>query len=220
MDKRSILAMVIIAVIIVLMPYYQRMISGGKPVKKEKTLQTEKVDSSKQISDKKEKEEAVKNIPEEIPEEKKEKEEKIFVGNIIQDSTTHTIDIQSDILRVRISNKGGGTLEKYELLKYDSFDSSKVNMIDKSINNHTDLSFQNVNGEFIDTKNYLFKTSQKKSEIKLNKGETFKIKYTLYFGEQYLEKTLIFYSDRYNFDVVIKFSNPSAMILNRNYPVT
>jgi hypothetical protein len=34
MDKKTVMAMVIIAIIIILMPYYQRFITGDKPVKK------------------------------------------------------------------------------------------------------------------------------------------------------------------------------------------
>ena len=47
MDKRTVLAMVIIAVIIILIPYYQKLINGDDPIKKPIDKSISKVDSAK-----------------------------------------------------------------------------------------------------------------------------------------------------------------------------
>ncbi|MEJ2542581.1 MAG: membrane protein insertase YidC [Calditrichaceae bacterium] len=218
MDKKTVMAMVIIAVIIILMPYYQKLLTGDQPVKKTVDQKTENVDTvKKQIEKAEEKPPVQQEKPTENITEPVQKESKFLTNAIIQDSAEHFIDITSNKIKVRISNKGGGNLESFKLLNYDRYDSTKVNMIDKSINNDVHLSFQNPNGEFIETNNYLFKNDQNISTKFLREGESFKIKYTLEIDNEYLEKTLIFYDNLYHFDVVIKFSNPSKMILNRSY---
>lgn len=217
MDKKTVLAMVIIAIIIILMPYYQRLITGDKPVREPIEKQTKKIDSvdNKIIT----------------PEEKVIKQDslikkfdkpfqtknKLVSHTIVEDSFEQFIDITSNKIKVRLSNKGGGGLKSFKLLKYEKYDSTKVNMINQSINNDIRLSFQNPNGEFIETNDYLFKCDQNINSKYIGEGESFKVKYTLEIDNEILEKTLVFYYDIYHFDVIIKFSNPSKMILNRRY---
>ena len=216
MDKKTVLAMVIIAIIIVLMPFYQRLVTGDKPVKKPIEQKTEKSDSVEKIISKP-KEKIIEQKSLEKIDKPVQTNSELLTNVIVQDSIERFITITSNKIKVRLSNKGGGGLESFELLKYDRYDSVKVNMINQSINNDVHLSFQNPAGEFIETNNYVFKCDKSINDKYIKEGESFKVKYTLEIDNEVLEKTLIFYDDIYHFDVVIKFSNPSKMILNRRY---
>jgi YidC/Oxa1 family membrane protein insertase len=217
MDKKTVMAMVIIAIIIILMPYYQRFITGDKPVKKSIEKQTEKIDSlEKQVIKPEDKVTKQDSLFDKF-DKKVQTKNKLLAYAIVQDSFERFIDITSNKIKVRLSNKGGGSLKSFELLNYERYDSTKVNMINQSINNDIRLSFQNPNGEFIEANDYKFKCDQHINNKYIGEGETFKIKYSLEIDNEILEKTLIFYDDIYHFDVIIKFSNPSKMILNRRY---
>ena len=220
MDKRTVLAMVIIAIIIILMPYYQKLLNGNKPVETVKHEEVKKIDSTRSVSDNKiektlNKTETIRAI--DTTSNKPENVKKELLKSIEQDNNEKFIQITTNKIKVKLSNKGGGNLQGFELLKYDRYDSNKVDMINNEIKNDVHLSFQNPAGEFIETGNYLFTCDNEISNKFLDKSESFKIKYSLKIGDDFLEKTLIFYGDLYNFDVVIKFSNPSKMVLNRQY---
>ena len=217
MDKRTVLAMVIIAVIIILIPYYQKLINGDDPIKKPIDKSISKVDSAKNEIIKSEEVSIEPEQPVEEIDKPIELNKTLLTESFVQDSIERFINITSKKIRVRLSNKGGGSLKSYELLKYNRFDSLKVDMIDQSINNDVQISFQNPNGEFIEINNYKFQTDQNLADIYIKEGEAYKIRYTLEIDNEVLEKTLVFYDDQYHFDVIIKFSNPSKMILNRKY---
>ena len=217
MDKRTVLAMVIIAVIIILIPYYQKLINGDDPIKKPIDKSISKVDSAKNEIIKSEEVSIEPEQPVEEIDKSIELNKTLLTESFVQDSIERFINITSKKIRVRLSNKGGGSLKSYELLKYNRFDSLKVDMIDQSINNDVQISFQNPNGEFIEINNYKFQTDQNLADIYIKEGEAYKIRYTLEIDNEVLEKTLVFYDDQYHFDVIIKFSNPSKMILNRKY---
>ena len=217
MDKKTIMAMVVIAIIIVLMPYYQKLITGDQPVKKPQSEQPVKVDSTERTNDQPSKEVITDDPVIEKPAKLEAPSNTMLTESIIQDNVEKFINIESNKIKVRLSNKGGGSLKSFELLQYDKYDSTKVNMVNKALNNDIHFSFQNTSGEFVETNKYIFTCDKDISTKFINEGESFKIKYTLEINDEFLEKTLIFYDNIYHFDVVIKFSNPSKMILNRRY---
>ncbi len=224
MDKKSILALILIAVVIILMPYYQRIIMGDRPqeqqaqVKPDTLVQTttekKPVAESKSVN----MDESAANKKAARPEQREPKENTVeTLVKIKQDSSEKEVTIETDRILVQISNKGGGSLKKYILKKYTKYDSSYVNMISPEIKNNLYLGFQDNTGEFIEANNYLFFTENTIEKKYLKEGERFKIRYTLNIAGGELQKTYIFYNDKYHFDVVVKFSRPNQMLLNNTY---
>ena len=136
MDKKSLLAMLLIAVILITMPMYQEKILGVKP-------------SQEEVPEK--------NVSETIKENPVEKEniplEKIQGSEIVEetitqptltigDSVVKYITIETDNYLLELSSKGGGSLKQFILKKYIKYDSSYVNMISEEIQNNLTLSFQ------------------------------------------------------------------------------
>ncbi len=225
MDKNSILAMVLIAVIIILYPYYHRWIQGDQPVQRQPfTQDTVKAEQPAEMQPQK--------TPETVAEpEQKFIEEKPILDQsakqeisgsqfqVTGDSTERLIRINTANIRAVLSNRGGGSLKKFVLKKYFKYDSTFVDMIDTQINNDINLTFQDDNGKFIDPDNYLFSTTEKRLSVNLNPGDSYEISYSLTIDGNKLTKTFIFYEKFYHFDVVIHFSNPNEMLLNEQYQI-
>ena len=213
--------MVLIAIIIILLPYYQRLVTGDQPAPKQKTERVIKSDSTTQQESAQKEQVARKQLMEQqesaIEDKTRAISESILTIPVEQDVAERFIEIRSNKINVVLSNKGGGSLQKFILLNYEKNDSTLLNMIDNSIQNDLHFSFQSPNGDFIETSNYLFKSNKNFKLKTLDNGQVFEIKYTLAINDNELEKTYIFYDNRYHFDVVIKFSDPANMLLNRRY---
>lgn len=220
MDKKSILAMVLIAIIIILLPYYQKLITGDqqphRPVLK-KELERDTLSAHQPKPEIAQQPVRDSNLIQEKTAAETEAAALIPAFNIAQDSVERTITIQSNKFRAVISNRGGGQLQEFVLNRYPKFDSNKVNMIDNSLSNGLNLSFQNAKGDFFNGSDYLFRSNHPGTKKFLEAGQIFEVSYDLQINGDKLLKKYIFYEDRYHFDVVIQFSNPAQMLLNRRY---
>lgn len=217
MDKKSILALVVIAVIILLIPYYQKLIMGDQPIPDPADITTS--DSNhKPINEKDasqfEKQPSLKNIKKtSISETQKSSSKRLT----IQDGVEHLYKISSDKISLVLSNRGGGALKQFILNKYALNDSQMVNMVDPQIANDVFLAFQSNSGEYINTSDYFFNSEKTAGSIHLDENDFYKISFTLDINGDVLTKTYIFYGNSYHFDVVVHFSNPDRMLLNRQY---
>jgi len=96
-------------------------------------------------------------------------------------------------------------------------DSLNVNMVDPTIQNGVFLAFQNNQGEYIDTDNYMFTTNKTPGTIFLKENESYSIDFNLIINGDLIKKTYTFYGNSYHFDVAVHFSNPAKTLLNRQY---
>lgn len=217
MDKKSIIALALIAVIILLLPYYQELLTGDQPVQKQQVT-SQKTDSSK-----------LQEKPQNVASDREEKQIQITESaspdpiknelqqSVVQDTLEKVFTIENDKIQIILSNKNGGSLKSFVLKNYTKYDSSNVNMISNQINNDIFLAFQNTKGEYIDLADYLFQTKNITRKKYLKENEKFKIRFFLEFEQSTLSKTYIFYADSYHFDVVVNFSNPNQLLLNNQY---
>lgn len=208
MDKKSLFAMLLIAVVLITMPYYQEYILGVKPG--ERTV-SEKAPSEK-ITEPGIQTEPFNQIEKEIIVEEILENEKI-----IGDSAEKEITIETDNYILQLSNKGGGSFKNFILKNYTKYDSSNVNMISEDLRNNVTLSFQEAGGAFIDTKNFIFKSSVKQNKI-LTGSEQYKVIYTLEYDGTQIKKEFIISNQEYHIDMKISFSN-SSLLLNNNYQI-
>lgn len=223
MDKRSILAMVLIAIVIILLPYYQQLIVGEKPYD---TEEPSEVVSDQKIPPQPSMDETDKYPLTSDPQKDFSDQTDPFstpvseyTVPIIQDTEERTFTIQTNRIKAVLSNQGGGSLKEYSLLNYSSIDDPYVNLIDPEINNGLNLSFQNQNGQFINTNDFLFKSNVAMPKVYLDRDNSYEIIYELQIDNRYLRKKYIFYKDQYHFDLVISFSDPLNMLLNSRYEI-
>ncbi len=218
MDRKSILALVLIAIIILLLPYYQEMFIGNvpeQPIIEKDSVQT--IEKKQAVSAQKAPDQPVQQVvKQESNSDTKPAPVKIS-AKIEEDSSEHLYVIDTDKFHAVLSNKGGGTLKTFLLKKYLKYDSSTVDLISKINQNGLTLAFQDQAGEYVNTDNYLFTGNKTPGTFKLSENEQYKIEFSLKVQEQTLRKTFIFYGDRYHFDMVIYFSDPAKMLLNRQY---
>lgn len=215
MDKKSLLAMLIIAVILITMPMYQEYVLGVKPP------QEEKAPEQKTVQETQVKKEEIKEIPQtpEIKEEivnvePEESKPEISIG----DSIVKNITIETDNYLLELSSQGGGSLKKFVLKNYIKYDSSYVNMISEEIQNNLTLSFQESSGNYIDTKDYNFSTTVSAKHKYLSSNEDYSITYSLDYKGTVITKEFIFNKDVYHIDLKVGFSNEKNL-LNRNYQI-
>lgn len=221
MDRKTIFAMVLIAVIIILMPYYQKYILGTKPV-------TEKRPATEYVADTLKQEE----VPLTEPVEKSEPSiirdtESVQMADVssLNDSMIteaaeeKEIIIESSKIRAVLSNRGGGNLKSFVLKKYEKYDSTLVNMVDPDIGNNIFMSFQVETGDYIETGKYLFEVNKEVRSVMLSERESFSIEYRLPVDDGALIKKYTFYKDVYHFDLDIYFENASSILLNGRYQI-
>ena len=104
MDRNSIIAMVLIAIVIILLPYYQKLINGNQPPKKENVQQVENKEPEKEKPEIQTTDESptsqTKEIESDIDTVKTVKKLNVPV---IQDSTEELTEINTDKIHVIIS---------------------------------------------------------------------------------------------------------------------
>ncbi len=224
MDKKSILAMLLIAVILILTPYYNENILGIKPEEKKVSadsttnIQKETFNSVDQQNGAEINKEKQKESVEKInsPKEQKKTNEKVpFTG----DSTLKNYRIDTDLYSVKFSNKGGGNFSTFILKKYGTYDSSLVDLVSEKLNNNLQLSFQDVNGQYINTGDYLFTSDNKSESIVLKNNDKITIKFLIEYNKTKIEKELTFYNGFYHIDVSVNISDPGSLLLNRQYQI-
>lgn len=217
MDKKSILAMILIAIVILTLPYYQQFIRGDKPVQRPVVSNVDTTENIKTTDEPVITQQKDDRLNKLVTEDQMPAEQPENALSVQQDSSEKEIVIDSDLIRVVLSNRGGGSLKEFILKNYEKYDSSLVNMIDPKISNDLVLRYQDNNGNFVDPDNYLFKSSTNLRKMTLNPGEQFKIDYLVQVNGNQIRKSYIFYGHKYHFDVVVHFSNPDQMLLNRQY---
>jgi len=217
MDRKSIFAMVLISIIILLLPFYQQIINGDKEsadtYKNANDIDTVKTD---QFHNKKE--ELSKKVEDVI------RREETFpikneLKNLIKDKSESNINIVTDNIDMIISNRGGGSFKKFELKRFTKYNSSLVNIIDPNTNNGLELFFNTVEGNPSNLNNIYFLTQKYPEKIFLKDDDFFKISYSVIINTDTLKKTFVIYGNKYHIDIIIEFSNPENTLLNREYQI-
>ena len=188
MDRNSVLAFLLIALIILLMPEYYKLLYPDSGF----------VDSSAVAIDN--------NVP-------KEKEEKKPVNLIgledIKEEKHSSFNVETNLYKATVNNKNGGSLTFFELNNYALNDSELVNLVNEKNLNNLGLSFRSVDGDIINL------SSGWKTENRFDVGVFTSSKTINYFkviDDKTITKSLTFYPDRYIIDLAINLSNISGLV--------
>ena len=215
MDKKSVIGMILIAVIIIAWPFYTQMITPeSKPFKYDSTFV--KIDTLKSYSSQSD---TVKKI---LPIEKgkaktyESKSEKAVASNLFwSNDSEKTVTIKGSLYTAKISNRSGGAIKEWVLNNYKDGFGNSVNFVDGS--NNTNISF-NYHNQIINLQDAVFESSISENFVDLNSTGKTTLRYLLRFDQsRSIEKTYTFYNDRYDIDVDVEFKNFGDEIINSEY---
>jgi YidC/Oxa1 family membrane protein insertase len=196
MDRKTLLAFALIAVVLILTPWYMDLVS---PV--QKTVAVREINSEK-----------TQNKPgDRAPVETKA---------VVRSSPTSSVETQSFVVSnglytATVSNKNGGSFSKFVFEKYSKYDSSNLNIIDHYNSNNLLLDFVSLDGDEVslgsnwDVVGSYFNVDATSKQ----KSVTFKTVYNNYV----IKKRLTFYPNTYKIGLDVIFDQPDRFISRAQY---
>jgi len=219
MDKKSLLAVLLITVVIILLPTYYKMISDPD----DRPVYTYEPQISDTIETDITEEEKMSETPIKEPEADVQKStEKTSTNDIFKNQTKNILInyIETPLISVELTSLGGGNISAWQLKQYQTWTEEKVKIIDPDIKNGLFLNFITLNGEKIDLNQFNFEPIQKYPKtIKIEENGRKELVYTLELGVYTITKKLIIYGDLYHFDLSFDITNPSQILLNSEYQI-
>ena len=195
MDRKTLLAFVLIAIVLIFTPWYMDLVAPSR------ALSDLPVDSDKFVSD--EILSSLKSDP--LPAEKKQQ------NNV----ATKSIVVENSFYRVALSNKNGGSFSSFELLQYDKFDSTYVNLIDELNRDNMALGFVSLDGDPVLLSDNWDSTNPRDFVRASTRQQT--VVFQTSFNGNRIQKKYIFYPDSYNIDVEVAFNKPNDYISRNQY---
>jgi len=220
MDKRSVLAIALITVIIIFLPSYYDMIGDGEqsiPVSNSQENQTGQVETKSEV---------FKQSTTPRHEEPRDIAKVSTRSNTVEEKTTfittepdseRTIEIITPLVEAKISSKGGGNFINWKLMEYDTWEDKQVSIINEEFQNGLRMSFQTEEGSYVDLNQYNFNVENSGQEYILTPDDKITLRFYLNFKESIIEKTYTFYGNAYHIDVQIRISNAQDLLLNNEY---
>jgi YidC/Oxa1 family membrane protein insertase len=220
MDKRTIIGIVLIVIITLLMPFYQRWIRGDREIPSpprqiisDSILTQPEVDIPE--------EEKISNqdlTPKKIEQENPDFSEQNSMTDIREAPVVKTVEIEHDFLRMVFSSEKGGNPILWELKNYKHHSEGMVNLIK---NNFVEMNFLNVNGKIIDLSQFNFYSDDEfGNKIQFSEQQDFiDLNYYLPIADGKITKTIRVFNNRYDFAAKIIFENLQGYIINRKYSI-
>jgi len=123
--------------------------------------------------------------------------------------------IENSFYRATLTNKNGGSFSSFELLQYNRFDSTFVNLIDDFNRNNLAVGFVSLDGEPVILNDNWVAVSPR-NLVKVTTRQQAVVFQTTFNGNK-IQKKYIFYPESYNIDVEISFSRPNEYISRDQY---
>ena len=188
MDRNSVLAFLLIAIIILFMPEYYKLVYPD----------LQQADSSGVASD------SLLFAKKEIP------PSVVLKGLGDNKEETHlSFNVETNLYKATVSNKNGGSLTYFELNNYSLNDSALVNLINKQNLENLGVSFRSVDGDIINLSSGW--NTDNRFDIGVFTAPT-TINYYKDIDGKTITKTLTFHPSRYVVDVTIDLSAVSDIV--------
>ena len=129
MDRKTVLAFVLIAVVLILTPWYMDLVAPQRVA----------------INDF----ETPENPPATDEVQPTVSEPSLPLNQGTDETENLSINVENQLYRATLSNAGGGSFSSFELLEYNRFDSTLVNLIDVFNKKHMLLGFVSVDGQSV-----------------------------------------------------------------------
>ena len=206
MDKRSLLAMFLIAMVIVLMPYYFQVISPVSDTPFSISGCTDPVAKNYNPNATNDDGSCMYMLPETggAPSSKP----RLFL------ETKHRerfVTIETPLYTALISSSGGGSIVGFDLKRYLMADSSFVSLISDQNSNNLLISFQNVDGAFVSMKEPWL-TNETRESVEVFSGP-YLLRFSSIYEEASIEKTLTFDPNSYVIMVSTDLTSISDKVL-------
>jgi len=221
MDKRTVIGIILIVLITMLMPYYQKWLMGPQPPKTPSVADTTAVDTSHLVTEPPviAPETTLAETP--APSEQQARGESPDTLSTIRlgiqpDSISREVVIENKYMVVRLSNEAGGNPTLWELKKYKYYLGGHVNLIE---DNGLDIVFTNQDGKEIRLQNFrLFLEGNTNQKIILDEEHPVaRVRFYLPVQNGRIVKTYEFYYDKYSAQVTIGFEGLGRYVINRRY---
>lgn len=220
MDKKSILAVVVITIIILLLPTYYSLIYDEKDRLPEdnQVAQTEQEPLKiTPVDTEKNKPSVEKTVKKEIPDTVAERP---AIRDVEQESEEKNIRIETPLISAIISNRGGGRILSWQLKKYKRGENGLVRIVDDQMNNGPTITFINVDGIYTDLNDFLFfRTDGKGNNITLEENDKITFSFYLTMQGSRIKKDFTVYGNRYHADMDIDIQNSQHLLLNGDYEI-
>lgn len=209
MDRRTIFGLFMIALIIILYPFYMQAVA---PPADPSVKTTSAVDSASTPTHPDTLLKSKTNISKEsvLP-----KAVSLTKDTIKQ--SEKIIRINSEIYSAEISNLGGGSIKSWKILPYKTHDGQPVDFIESSKNLNLNFVFQ---GKNYNTWNIPYSIINTDSVIDLITKQKNTLMFVYHFdSERQIIQNLTFYNDRYDVDIEVQFKNFGDDITNGEYQI-
>jgi YidC/Oxa1 family membrane protein insertase len=217
MDKRTIIGIALIVVITLLMPFYQKWITGDrKPVPRpvqegdSLALKTDTI-SKAQVEPPVSPRAATEKIVQDIST-AQELESQMIAGSDVE----KVFNIESKKVKIRWSTLSGANPLSWELKNYRYHLGGVVNLIN---DNSLKINFLNIDGKEINLNQYNWYTDYPdgKNVFLDAQNPSYTIEFYLPLENGRIIKKIRFFYDRYAFEMVLRFENLQNYIINRRY---
>ena len=188
MDRNSVLAFLLIAIIILLMPEYYKMVYPDAQLS----------DSTETIINQNSTTQPDKTPPPSLDELEIDNDEEFI-----------SFDVETNLYKATVSNENGGAFTFYELNNYALNDSELVNLIDKSNRQNLGVSFRSIDGDLINLSTGWKTTNQYDISV-FSSSKTVSFYKTI--ENKRISKEITFYPDRYVVDIKTNLSEASDII--------
>ena len=223
MDKKSLLAIALITVVILILPYYYNLIYDEpvyqeieKPLAKEKTIEEPVTEKEKVAIEPKSIEK-----PEDIDVEKEEISE-ITRRTIREAKEIYYTEINTPLISGKISSRGGGTFEQWYLNEYDTWEGNLAKIIDHAIlQNGIDFTFTTITGERINLRDYQFELEgDVPQKVELGVDDSYTFRYYMELENNKIQKSITVYGNSYHVDLELNVSDAKSILLNDDYEIS
>jgi YidC/Oxa1 family membrane protein insertase len=217
MDKRTIIGIALIVVITLMMPFYQRWITGDrkpppKPIQVKDSLAIrDDTIARAQVEPPVSQKAAIAQIIQDTSI-SEEAEPQMIAGSDVE----KVVEIESKKVRILWSTASGANPLSWELKNYRYHLDGVVNMINE---NTLKINFLNIDGKEINLNEYNWYTDSPDGKRVLLDAQnpSYTVEYYLPLENGRIIKKIRFFHDRYAFDMVIRFENLQDYIINRRY---
>jgi YidC/Oxa1 family membrane protein insertase len=220
MDKKSVLAIVLITVIILLLPMYYELINRGTPpvVLKPEDQKTTGITDTGAITD----DRIVVSNPPSNPQPEAGQVEEVVSGagvHVESDQQERFTEIETPLVHAKISNRGGGRIYYYYLKNYNQWDKTPVKIIDESLENGFDFQFLSALGQSqkVQLDHYYFFTENDRESVTIDENSSFSVSYFINYNDSEIEKRITFYGNQYHLDLQFYVREPQGLFLNKEY---
>lgn len=196
MDRNTVLAIVLIALVFLLTPYYFELISPGS-LESQENQNSKKLDSENLLDDEKD------NLPvNPVNSRRLEAQETI-------------VHVETNLYKAAISSANGGSITSFELKNHNKYDSTKVQLIGNHNSDNLLISFMSSDGESIALKKGWKKQNKIRNLSAFDSPQDISFKTNI--NGTPVNKTLTIYPDDYSIDIDVDLRSTRNMISQNVY---